>query len=235
MKHLSSEFSPSIWHPYYFIRSSLRDGISEKASKLSGRLLDFGCGSKPYRSLFQVEEYIGVDFENEGHPHENEQIDFFYDGKSLPFPDNNFESVLCSEVFEHIFNLDEVLKELNRVMRDGGKMLITCPFVWNEHEVPYDFARYTRFALEDMLRKNGFAVLEYSKAGDFISATTQLRVLYFHTVFYKPMRRFLLTRWVYKTIFVALPNIAGLIARKILPFNDSLYLNNVLLAQKVKS
>ena len=53
--------------------------------------MDFGCGSKPYKSLFNVEEYLGVDYYNEGHPHENEQIDVFYDGKNLPFPDNYFD------------------------------------------------------------------------------------------------------------------------------------------------
>ena len=71
--------------------------------------MDFGCGSKPYHSILQVEEYIGVDFHNEGHPHDNEQIDVFYDGEKLPFENSYFDSVLCSEVFEHVFNLDEVL------------------------------------------------------------------------------------------------------------------------------
>ena len=49
-----------------------------KVQNLNGVLLDFGCGSKPYSSLFKVDEYNGVDFENEGHPHDNEQIDIFF-------------------------------------------------------------------------------------------------------------------------------------------------------------
>ena len=98
--------------------------------------MDFGCGTKPYRTFFQVEEYVGVDFENPGHPHDNEQIDIFYDGKNIPLPDGYFDSVLSSEVFEHVFNIDEVLAEINRVMKSDGKLLITCPFAWNEHEVP---------------------------------------------------------------------------------------------------
>ena len=163
---LYSEFEPSFMHPYYFVRNGIREGVLQYAGHLTGKMMDFGCGSKPYRSFFTVEEYIGVDFENEGHPHDNEQIDVFYDGKKLPFEDNRFDSILCSEVFEHIFNLEEILKELNRVLKPGGKILITCPFVWNEHEAPFDYARYTRFALESLITKTGYSNVEYSKAGN---------------------------------------------------------------------
>jgi len=145
-----NDFYPDYFHPYYFIRKGLADHIQLHASQIKGKLLDFGCGSKPYQSLFSVDEYIGIDFKNEGHPHDGDQIDFYYDGKTIPFEDNHFDSVLSTEVFEHIFNLGDVLNELNRVLKHGGKMLITCPFVWIEHEMPHDFARYTKFALEDI-------------------------------------------------------------------------------------
>ena len=194
--------------------------------------MDFGCGSKPYKSLFNVEEYLGVDYYNEGHPHENEQIDVFYDGKSLPFPDNYFDSVLCSEVFEHIFNLDEILKEINRVMKPGSQIMITCPFVWNEHEVPYDFARYTRFALQDMLNKNGFEILHFEKAGNFITTITQLWILYWHTILYKKIKKVSALRILYKGFFVILPNGLGIILNKLLRSESSLYLNNVVVAKK---
>jgi SAM-dependent methyltransferase len=194
--------------------------------------MDFGCGSKPYKALFTVDEYIGVDFQNEGHPHDNEQIDVYYDGKRLPFNDAYFDSVLCSEVFEHIFNLDEVLKEINRVMKTGGKILITCPFTWNEHEVPFDFARYTRFALKDILERNGFRIIEFEKTGNFITTITQLWVLYFNTVVYKKIRHLSLLRWVFKVFFVMAPNFVGIFLDKLLPVESSLYLNNIVLAQK---
>ena len=200
---------------------------------MKGRLMDFGCGSKPYRSFFTVTEYIGVDFENEGHPHENEQIDVFYDGKNLPFENERFDSVLCSEVFEHIFNLDEILKEINRVMKKDGRLLITCPFVWNEHEVPYDYARYTKFALQSLLSQNGFEVVEYSKSGNFIIVICQLITLYFFNAFKGIWKKIFLFRWFYKFAFFLIPNVTGIILQKILPKNDTLYLNNVLVARKI--
>ena len=105
MAFVQKDFDPSIIHPYYFIRRSLLQKITKLSSHLTGKLMDFGCGSKPYKSLFKTTEYIGVDYENEGHSHENEQIDVFYDGKTLPFESEYFDSVLCSEVIESIYTM----------------------------------------------------------------------------------------------------------------------------------
>ena len=229
---LDPEFSPSLMHPFYFVRHGIKDGVYQYAGQLTGKMLDFGCGSKPYRSFFRVDEYIGVDFENVGHPHDNEQIDVFYDGKSIPFEDSRFDSILCSEVFEHIFNLEEILRELNRVLKPGGKMLITCPFVWNEHEVPHDYARYTRFALESLVTRNGFEIIDYAKSGNFVTVITQLTTLYFFNHFKGMLRKFFLFRWMYKILFFFIPNLAGKIMSKILPVNKSMYLNNILLVKK---
>lgn len=194
--------------------------------------MDFGCGSKPYRNIFPVEEYIGVDFYNEGHPHDNEHIDVFYDGKKLPFPDADFDSVLSSEVFEHIFNLPDIIREIHRVMKPGGKLLITCPFVWNEHEVPHDYARYTKFALYDMMEKSGFRVLEFEKSGNFITTTFQIWILYWYTILGKAAKKNILARWFLKYFLVFPLNVCGLVTNFILPVNKTLYLNNVLLAEK---
>lgn len=233
-KAIPGEFNPGLFHPFYFIRKGLYRSICANSHELTGNLMDFGCGSKPYQNLFKVDRYVGVDYYNEGHPHENEQIDVFYDGKQLPFADAVFDSVLCSEVFEHVFNIDPVLKEINRVVKKGGKILITCPFVWNEHETPHDYARYTRFALQDMLERNGFEMITFSKSGNFVIALSQAWILYFSILLREKSRRFFLSRWIYKLFFVLLPNLTGLLLNALLPANDSLYLNNIVLACKVK-
>lgn len=232
---LHPDFSPNVFHPFYFVRKGLRDNVKKLASHLSGKLMDFGCGSKPYRSFFTVDEYIGVDFENEGHPHDNEQIDVFYDGQNLPFANNYFDCILCSEVFEHVYNLNHVVNEMNRVLKTDGKILITCPFVWNEHEIPFDYARYTRFALKDILEKNGFEILMYNKSGNYITATAQLITLYFFTIFRGRWRKIFLLRWLYKFTFFLIPNLLGIMLYRLLPHNETLYLNNILLARKIKN
>ena len=232
MKKITRDFDPNIFHPFYIIRRELKRKMEKFAPALNGRLLDFGCGSKPYESLFRVDEYIGMDYYNEGHPHENEMIDVFYDGKTFPFADNHFDSVLCSEVIEHIFNLPEILLEINRVLKKDGQVLFTCPFVWNEHEVPFDFARYSRFALKSLLEKAGFEIVRFEKAGNYRLAITQLKVLYNYNHAKKIMGNFFLARWFYKSFFVFLPNAWGLFLNSILPNDETLYLNNIVLARK---
>lgn len=208
----------------------------EYAPQLSGKLLDFGCGSKPYQSLFtQVTEYIGLDYEGEGHSHLNEQVDVFYDGKTIPFPDESFDAIFSSEVMEHIFNTAEILPEINRVLKKGGKFLLTCPFVWPEHEVPVDFARYTRFALTHILEKNGFRVLALDKSGDFTMAIAQMRMVYTSEHFIPSLP--LLGKSKFFRTSVApgiyyLLNSWYLFKHNLLPKRQDWYLNNIVLAQK---
>jgi SAM-dependent methyltransferase len=229
---VDKHFSPNLIHPFYFIRSGILKGISENTAYFEGKMLDFGCGSKPYRKLFNVDEYIGLDFENEGHSHEDEQIDVYYDGLNIPFPDNSFDSILCSEVFEHLFNLEHTLKELNRVLKPGGYILITCPFVWNEHEKPYDYARYTLFSLTDLLERNNFKIIKKEKIGNFIITINQMIILYFNVIFIYKHSKLLPIRLFYKFFLVLIPNLIGIFLNTIFPKNDSLYLNNLFVVQK---
>lgn len=234
---VSKEFNPSISSPLYFIRKALYLKIKQYAPMLKGRVLDFGCGSKPYKSLFEnASYYIGVDFNSEGHSHENEQIDFFYDGKTLPFQNEEFDNIFCSEVFEHVFNLPEILKELNRVVKPKGEILFTCPFVWEEHEMPIDYARYTRFALRDLLTKNGFEVVVEDKSGHFASAIHQMFVLYINYHWINKVAffsRFTIFKKAVRQVFVPLLNILFYAVEPILPKSQYLYLNNVIIAKKL--
>lgn len=232
-QNIAKDFDPAIHHVFYFIRKGLLAGIQKYSPDLNGKLLDFGCGSKPYQLLFNVDEYVGLDFEKTGHDHSNEQIDVFYDGKTIPFTDSHFDSVLCSEVAEHLFNLPESLTEINRVLKKGGKLLLTCPFVWGEHEAPYDYARYTQFALKDLLEKNGFSIVSYEKKGNFIEAITQMRVLYFARVAQPFFAKLSYPGgWMFKSI-VFMMNGWGKFKSWMFPKNYDLYLSNIILAEKL--
>jgi SAM-dependent methyltransferase len=210
------------------------ESIRKLAPALKGKMMDFGCGQKPYASLFEVDDYIGVDFENPGHPHVNESIDVFYDGKSLPFPDSYFDSIFCSEVFEHIFNLPDILIEMNRVLKTGGKMLITCPFSFCEHEVPNDFARYTSFALQHLLKEKGFEIEVQIKAGSSVETINQLRLMYLHQHIYPRIKKIPLVRSCFRLLVYSFLNGYSLIMRRILPVGSDLYMSNVILCKKTK-
>ncbi len=230
---INKDFNPNITHPGYLIRNRLLKGVQLYAHALDGKLMDFGCGSKPYKSLFtKTTEYIGVDYNSPGHPHTNEQIDVFYDGKHLPFPDNHFNSIFSTEVVEHIFNLPEILKELSRVLKPGGKILITCPFAICEHEVPNDFARYTSFAMKHMMESNGFTVLQLDKAGNSVETIWQLRLTYWHQHILYKFRKIPVLRSGLRLLVYTGFNLLGLFWSKVLPVRKDLYMNNIVLAQK---
>ena len=160
-------------NPFYHARLGLRKAMSRFSSELKGRLLDVGCGSKPYQELFVVDDYIGLDIDSEAS--RNRKIaDYFYDGKTFPFNEDEYDSVLCNQVLEHVFNPDEFLSEIKRVLKPGGRLLLTGPFVWDEHEQPHDYARYSSFGLKALLDKNGFNVIGYKKIGADASIIFQL-------------------------------------------------------------
>jgi SAM-dependent methyltransferase len=220
-------------NPFYFVRRGLYRGIRQYAHRLDGRLLDFGCGSKPYRDLFSVSEYIGVDMEQTGHAHLKEEklvIDVFYDGKTLPFADGHFDSVFSSEVFEHVFNLNDMLPEINRVLKPGAMALFTVPFVWNEHEVPYDFGRYSAFGITHLLKTHGFEVLELQRSTHFFEVLCQLWNLYLHDLLYTSNKYLNI---LINILFIAPFTVLGLLLSKVLPKDRSLYHNNIILARKV--
>jgi SAM-dependent methyltransferase len=231
--HAGQAFRPSalaiLTNPYFFIRRGLFRGIDRHAHRLRGRLLDFGCGRKPYQSLFAVSEYVGMDIASSGHDHAGESIDVFYDGTHIPFPDGHFDSVFASEVLEHVFNLDEVLGELWRVMKPGAMALFTLPFVWAEHEAPYDCARYTSFAMKRALERQGFTILTMDKAGGYIEVIFQMCNAYvFENIL--PSNRWL--RQLMVPIAVAPTTAAGLLLARLLPADHSLFLSHIIVAQK---
>jgi SAM-dependent methyltransferase len=232
-----AEFNPNIGHPYYFIRKALYSAISENAHNLTGNLMDFGCGSKPYQSLFtSADSYLGVDYQGEGHSHETENIDVYYDGKTIPFANSHFDSILCSEVFEHLFNLEEILQELNRVLKPGGKMLITCPFAWNIHEQPIDYARYTPFALVHLFTKAGFKVIKQDRKGNFFETLAQLTNVYLMGSIFaqyngKSYQAKPYIYWLQKPV-IFLHNIFAKIGSNIMPKRTDYYMVNVFLVEK---
>jgi SAM-dependent methyltransferase len=216
-------------NPFYFARAGLRDAMVEFSPRLSGSLLDIGCGSKPYRSLFNVDAYIGLDIDSEN-SRKRGVADQLYDGGEFPFPDGLFDSALCNQVLEHVFNPDEFLSEIGRVLKPGGKLLLTVPFVWDEHEQPYDYARYSSFGLRALLEKQGFKIIQHKKLAADASIIFQLTNAYLYKITqHLPIR----IQLVFTATVIAFFNLLGILAAKLLPSNPDLFLDHVVLAEKV--
>jgi SAM-dependent methyltransferase len=214
-------------NPFFFIRRSLYVHIRKSAPVLKGRLLDFGCGRKPYENLFAVSEYVGLDMEQTGHDHRNSKVDVFYDGKHIPFPDESFDSLFCSEVLEHVFDPERMLPEIRRVLKRDATVLLTVPFCWNEHEVPFDYARYTTFGIKHLLEKHGFRVSEVRRSGNFVQVNFQLWALYFYELF----RGWGTAGKLLSMAFIIPINLAGSLIRILLPKNESLFFNTIIMAK----
>jgi SAM-dependent methyltransferase len=229
-------FNPGIvgffTNPFFFARRALYDAVEREAGQLSGKILDVGCGQKPYLSLFKYTEYIGMEVEQEGHDHTNEQVDVFFDGKVFPFENDHFDGVLTSQVLEHVFTPDEFLQEIHRVLRPDGRLLLTVPFVWDEHEQPYDYARYSSFGLRHLLEKNGFTILSHQKTLQDFRVIVQLINGYIFKKTYWAGRKSPMLNIVASVVFNAWLNILGVILWLILPKNKDLYLDNVIVATK---
>ena len=200
---------------------------------MCGKMLDFGCGSKPYMSLFNnVEEYIGMDIEDQRHGFNEKTVDVFYDGQTIPQQDEYFDSIFSSEVYEHVPNLEHILSELNRVLKMGGYMLVSVPFVWNEHGAPYDFYRFTSYGIKAKLEMCGFEVIETTKSNNFLELLGQLWMEYIRGCYERI--RIGIIRKVIRLLLVVPVVFLGSLFSVILPSNNTLYGDNIVLCKKVK-
>lgn len=214
--------------PFYFARKGLFNGVKEFALELTGDLLDVGCGTKPYQELFDVNRYVGLEIDTEA-SRKKGVSDYFYDGVTFPFADNIFDSVLCNQVLEHVFTPDEFLTEINRVLKDGGKLLLTAPFVWDEHEQPFDYARYSSFGLKALLERNGFYIIRHKKLGADFTIVFQLINAYLFKVTQTCPR---LINIIFRIMLVTPINLLGIAAGRLFPKNPDLYLDHIILARK---
>lgn len=137
------------------------------------RLLDVGAGDAPYRELFGHLDYLTTDWEESVHEGALE-ADIVADAAALPVDDASFDAVLLMQVLEHLREPGAVLRELRRVLRPGGALYLTAPLVWELHELPHDFYRYTSGGLDHLLRTAGFEAIEVRPRNDCFTTLAQL-------------------------------------------------------------
>lgn len=156
----------------------------------NGRLLDIGCGSKPYREMLApyVEEHVGIDHEETAH--DKTQIDLYGSAYHLPVNDSSFDSALCTAVLEHLEEPEVALRECLRVLRPGGYAVYTVPFIWHLHEEPRDFYRFSKYGLKYLFEKVGFQIVEIKPLSGFWVTFGQLLVYNLYRFNRGPLRWF---------------------------------------------
>lgn len=161
----------------YHARKSIKLFLDENINKYRGLFLDFGCGRMPYREYIiqnsTIEKYIGLDIENQIYQKESKP-DIFWDGKRIPLDDGSIDTVMATEVFEHISDIESALSEIYRVLKPGGVLYFTVPYLWPLHDVPHDEYRYTPFSLQRHLKSVGFSNIVIKPTGGWNAALAQM-------------------------------------------------------------
>lgn len=179
MQNLRFYLSPYFIAKYYI----LKDTKSTLGSySFRGSLLDIGCGEKPYKSLFKsIDEYIGIDFANysinkdfKGEAPEHYFTDDYLNTLILPYKNESFDNVVAFQVLEHHKNPTKMISEVVRIVKPGGYILITLPFLGGLHEEPHDYHRFTRYGLIELFSRSNCEIVKIKEQGSIFSTVSML-------------------------------------------------------------
>lgn len=170
-------------NPYWLDTRHLLASVRFLAEHASGVLFDVGVGERPYSEHFdsRVSRYVGLEYPpvvfGNLNPNLSDElhkvagiIDVWGDGQCLPVADESVDTVLSLEVLEHVPDPEACVAEMARVLRPGGKLLLTVPFAAPRHQLPFDFRRYTAEGLSNVLERNGLEVLHVRPRGNVATA-----------------------------------------------------------------
>jgi SAM-dependent methyltransferase len=170
--------------------------------KPTQRILDIGCGTKPYQKFFNC-KYIGLDSLTQAQP------DIVGDAWNLPFPDNHFDGIILNQSLEHIAKLNETVNEIQRTLKPSGLAIITAPQTMKNHssafsstkapvhnfdttQEPYwrvDYYRFTKFGLIYLFRD--FKIISLTPTTGYSGSLCQLVVYFFasfpHDYLFSPL------------------------------------------------
>lgn len=174
----------------YYMRRWIVEELRAALPSFSGTLLDVGCGGKPYRQLLtgpgsRVTTYLGLDLfpptlKRDAWP------EIGWDGELIPLADGSVDCVIATEVLEHCPAPSQLVGEVYRVLRSGGKFFATTPFLWSLHEVPHDQQRLTPFALNRVLTEAGFDEVAITAPGGWDASLALVLALWLNR---RPMGR----------------------------------------------
>lgn len=161
--------NPSLTDDIYLHFSEILKAVKRYAPRMKGTFLDVGAGKAPYKRFFKFDKYITVD--NRSY----ESIDIEADiTKKIPVPSQSIDSVVCFQVLEHVNNPEKVINEIHRILKKGGACLLTTHMAAPLHGEPYDYYRFTKYALEHLFRK--FKYVEVAPNGGAALSIVQLIV-----------------------------------------------------------
>lgn len=167
----TQKFGASIIHPQFIILRHHYNSLNEAKRYAKGKLIDIGCGNMYARDALkaQISDYTGVDYPmtKQMYP-TSRKPEILAEASSIPVSKESFDTALMLTVVEHLFKPQEAFNESFRILKKGGNLILTVPFMYPIHDRPHDYYRYTTYALGKMLKESGFKVLVLRAQGTFI-------------------------------------------------------------------
>ncbi len=168
-------------NPYWLDWKHLRESVEALVPHATGTLLDVGVSEGPYREVFapQIDQYVGLEYPAailDKQPdmwklkNLSRLVQVFGDGAHLPFRTGSVDTLLSTEVLEHVPKPRALVTEMARVLKPGGKLLLTVPFIQPLHELPSDYFRFTPSSLREFAESSGLEVESIEPRGNFASA-----------------------------------------------------------------
>jgi SAM-dependent methyltransferase len=150
------------WDRTYLAILMLENSLRQCAGYVKGRTLDVGCGQRPYEKTFfaGASKYIGADYLTD-----RSKPDVVCSALELPLPENSFDTVVSTEVLEHVPDPLRALKEMHRVVKPGGYVVVATPMYWPRHEAPYDYFRYPYDGMLHLVKESGLEMVRVFNRG----------------------------------------------------------------------
>jgi SAM-dependent methyltransferase len=158
LDHTAPEFSNAVYLHYADLNEFIKQQAAETANQPACVILDYGAGASPYKPYFSHADYRRADINPAPYLHYVIQPD-----STIPEKDAVFDVIISTQVAEHVVNPHVYFKECHRLLKPGGKLILTTHGIWQEHGCPYDFQRWTDEGLKRDLTAAGFEKLTLYK------------------------------------------------------------------------
>lgn len=167
-------------HQTFLHTLMLEASLKQAGAYVQGQTLDVGCGRKPYEKTFfaGATKYIGMDYLTD-----RSTPDVVGSATDIPLGDGQFDTVVCTEVLEHVPDPLKALREMHRVLKPDGHLILSTPMYWSRHEVPYDYFRYPYDGLLHLVKESGFELVKlfnrgrsYAFIGQLVAGTQPIGV-----------------------------------------------------------
>ncbi|MCX6717243.1 MAG: class I SAM-dependent methyltransferase [Candidatus Taylorbacteria bacterium] len=178
-----------------------------KKIKKNEKIIDIGAGELKYIKYFEHCEYKSQDFCLGDANWDFSKIDIKSSAYKIPEKDASFDYVLCTQVLEHLEFPEKAFSEFSRLLKNGGKLILTAPLGFGEHQIPYDFFRYTKYGLKSLGKRNNLKLIEIKPHGgifinlEYVLWQSKNKLL--------PFNNILLVRYLYFFIFLPIKILSG--------------------------